>query len=85
MADQGDKEGSTGLDGRAGRAYQRALEAVFAIPVAAGLGYWADARLETGPVFLLAGLALGCVTFVVLLIRMRSLVGAPDDQERKDE
>ena len=85
MADQSDKEDPGGIGRRGARAYQGALEAIFAIPIAAGLGYWADTRLETRPVLLLVGLVLGCATFVVLLIRMRSLVGTPDDAEPKDE
>ena len=32
----------SGLDGRAGKAYQRALEAVLAIPIGIGIGYFVD-------------------------------------------
>jgi F0F1-type ATP synthase assembly protein I len=75
-------EGSPGGFSRQGaRAYQAALEAVFAIPVAGGLGYWADTRFETEPVLLLVGLGLGFVTFVMRIVRMRKLVEAGDDDQ----
>jgi F0F1-type ATP synthase assembly protein I len=75
-------EGSSGRFSRRGaRAYQAALEAVFAIPVAGGLGYWADTRFETEPVLLLVGLGLGFVTFVMRIVRMRKLVEAGDDDQ----
>ena len=55
---------------RFGLAYQGAFEAVFAILVGAGLGYWADASFDTAPGFLLAGLLLGFGAFVLRLIRL---------------
>jgi len=82
------QEGSDGKPGglsrQGARAYQAAVEAVFSIPVAAGLGYWADSRFETEPVFLLAGLGLGFVTFVVRIVRMRGLVEAGSDESEQD-
>jgi F0F1-type ATP synthase assembly protein I len=71
---QDGKGGSGGFGRHGARAYQAALEAVFAIPIAGGLGYWADLRFETGPVFLLVGLGLGFVAFVLRIVRMRRLV-----------
>ena len=56
------------------KAYQRAMEAVFAIPIAGGLGYWADVELETAPTGLVIGLGLGFFTFVLQLVRIRRLV-----------
>jgi F0F1-type ATP synthase assembly protein I len=47
------------------------MEAVFSIPVAMGLGYWADSRFGTEPIFLLAGVVLGFAAFVLRLVRMR--------------
>jgi F0F1-type ATP synthase assembly protein I len=80
----------SGLDGRAGKAYQRALEAVLAIPIGIGIGYFVDVRLESSPIGLLVGVALGFAAFVRRLVSMRSLVesappqdGAPDN-ERSD-
>lgn len=64
----------SGLDGRAGKAYQRALEAVLAIPLGIGIGYVVDGRLESSPIGLLIGAALGFAAFVRRLVSMRSLV-----------
>lgn len=85
MKDERGKEDSGGFGRHGARAYQGALEAVFAIPIAGGLGYWADTHFGTGPIGLIAGLALGFATFVVRLVRMRSLVedaGEADESER---
>lgn len=70
-----DEKGSSGgLSRRGARAYQMALEAVFSIPVAIGLGYWADSAWGTGPILLLVGVVLGFSAFVMRLLRMRKLV-----------
>lgn len=61
---------------RGGRAYAGAVEAVLSIVVGAGLGWWGDTRLGTGPWLLLAGLGLGFAAFVRRLARMRRLVEA---------
>jgi F0F1-type ATP synthase assembly protein I len=55
---------------RQGAAYQGALEAVFAILIAGGLGYWADSRWGTSPWLLLVGFAVGFGSFVLRLIRL---------------
>lgn len=57
-----------------GAAYEGAMEAVFAIPIGVGLGYWADTVFETSPWCLLVGAALGFAAFVVRLFRMNALV-----------
>ena len=79
-----DDRGRGGFGRRGARAYQAAVEAVFAIPIAAGLGYWADTRFETEPVLLLVGLGLGFATFVMRIVRMRRLVEAVDDESERD-
>ena len=84
MTQRDDKGGSDGFGRRGAKAYQAALEAVFAIPIAGGLGYWADTRFGTDPVLLLIGLALGFATFVVRLVRMRKLVVAQSEEERDE-
>ena len=82
---QQDDQGESGGFGRRGaKAYQGALEAVFSIPVALGLGYWADMCFGTAPILLLVGLALGFVTFVVRLVRMRKLVVEQSEEERDE-
>jgi F0F1-type ATP synthase assembly protein I len=86
-------EGGRGGIGRHGaRAYQAAVEAVFAIPIAAGLGWWADRHFGTDPILLLVGLMLGFASFVLRLVRMRKLVEEqpipdpiPEDLEDTEE
>jgi F0F1-type ATP synthase assembly protein I len=85
---QQDDEGERGGFGRRGaKAYQAALEAVFSIPVAGGLGWWADRHFGTEPILLLVGLVLGFTSFVLRLVRMRRLVEepSPEQQEERDE
>jgi F0F1-type ATP synthase assembly protein I len=61
---------------RAGAAYQAAFEAVFAILIGVGLGYWADSSFDTRPWGLLVGLAFGLGAFVLRLVRLaRQLQG----------
>ena len=59
-----------------GAAYEGAMEAVFAILIAVGLGYWADEHFETGPRYLIVGAILGFAAFVLRLLRMSELVEA---------
>ena len=73
------------LSRRGARAYQWALEAVFSIPIAAGLGWWADRSFGTGPWGLLVGLALGFAAFVRRLVRMRSLLEPSEGQGEDGE
>ena len=51
-------------------AYQGALEAVLAIPIAIGGGYWLDGRFDTSPILLLLGAAIGFGAFVLRLLRL---------------
>lgn len=80
----------TGLEGRAGKAYQRAVEAVLAIPIGIGIGYFVDGRLGSSPIGLVVGAAFGFAAFVRRLVSMRSLVedappaGDAADDERGD-
>ena len=55
---------------RQGAAYQGAFEAVFAILVAVGLGYWADSHFGTHPRLLLVGVVVGFAAFVLRLVRL---------------
>lgn len=76
---------------RQGVAYQGALEAVFAILIAAGIGYWADGRLGTSPWLLLLGFVIGFGSFVLRLFRLGRQLredsppsgGPPDDSAGK--
>jgi F0F1-type ATP synthase assembly protein I len=55
---------------RKGLAYQGAFEAVMAIPIAIGIGYWLDGRFDTPPIFLLLGAVIGFAAFVLRLLRL---------------
>lgn len=66
-----------------GAKYQSALEAVFAIPIGAGLGYWADRQWDLAPAGLLAGFAVGFGAFVLRVVRMRPEAQVPDEEIEK--
>ena len=51
------------------RSYQAGLEAIFALALAVGIGFWVDTRYDTLPVFLLAGTAVGFGACVLRLLR----------------
>ena len=72
--DHGQRGGGLGLRPpglrKMGGAYQAALEAVFAIPVAVVFGYFADKHFGTSPIFLLVGVVLGFAAFVLRLVRL---------------
>jgi F0F1-type ATP synthase assembly protein I len=55
---------------RKGLAYQGAFEAVMAIPIAIGGGYWLDRRFDTPPIFLILGAAIGFGAFVLRLVQL---------------
>lgn len=72
---------------RQGLAYQGAFEAVVAIPIAAGVGYWIDGRFGVSPWGLLTGTALGFSAFVLRLVTLgRQLreLGDPGQGEDRD-
>ncbi len=64
------KESQAGGDRRQGAVYQGAFEAVFALLIAAGFGYWLDGYFDTAPVLLLIGTAIGFASFTLRLIRL---------------
>ena len=53
-----------------GDAYQGALEAVMAVLVGGGVGYFVDWRWDTTPYGVLAGLAIGFAAMVLRLLRL---------------
>jgi F0F1-type ATP synthase assembly protein I len=53
-----------------GRAYQAAFEATIAVVVAGAAGGYADQKLGTTPMLLIAGVLLGFGTFVLRLVRL---------------
>jgi Uncharacterized protein conserved in bacteria len=55
---------------RKGLAYQGAVEAVLAIPITIGIGYWLDRRFDTTPILLLVGAVIGFGAFVLRLLQL---------------
>ncbi|MEM9175139.1 MAG: AtpZ/AtpI family protein [Myxococcota bacterium] len=70
------------LSGRSGgKAYEGAFEAVGAILIATGFGYWFDQYYETTPAGLLVGAGIGFAAFVLRLVRLgKQLHGDPGDE-----
>ncbi len=63
----------------AGDAYQGAFEAVMAVLVGAGAGYWIDWRWDTTPYGVLSGVVIGFAAMVLRLLRLgRELVPETD-------
>jgi len=68
------------LGRRAAAAYQGAIEAVLAVVITTGAGYWLDRRFETGSTFLLVGIVIGFCSFALRLWRMRHLMVATPEE-----
>ena len=68
-----------------GSKYQGALEAVLAIPIGAGLGYWADKEWDVSPVGLLIGFGLGFAAFILGLVRLRPDHGETSESTKTDQ
>ena len=64
------EESQAGRNRRQGAVYQGAFEAVIALLIAAGFGYWLDGYFDTAPWLLLIGTAIGFASFTVRLIRL---------------
>jgi F0F1-type ATP synthase assembly protein I len=67
---------------RKGLAYQGAFEAVMAIPIAIGIGYWLDGRYEKSPIFLLFGAVIGFAAFVMRLVQLGRQLHASDREPK---
>jgi hypothetical protein len=57
------------------------MEGALAVPIAMGLGYWADTHFGTSPYLLLVGAVVGFGALVRRLMSMRSLVEAGEDED----
>jgi len=70
-----------------GKAYQSVMEAVFAIPIGGGIGWFLGGRLGSETVGLLIGLGFGFATFIIRLTRLRGMVEqeAAEAERRKEE
>lgn len=62
----------------AGDAYQGAFEAVMAVLVGAGAGYWVDGRWQTTPYGVITGLVLGFAAMVLRLLRLGRELPPPE-------
>ncbi len=85
MTDRRDEKELRGR--RKGAVYQGGSEAVFAILIAAGIGYWLDNRYDTAPTLLLIGLAIGFASFTLRLVRLGRAMQrrAMNEAEETDE
>ena len=81
------KESQAGQGRRKGAVYQGAFEAVIALLIAVGFGYWLDGYFDTAPWLLLVGTAIGFASFTVRLIRLGRWMKAenPDEAGQDDE
>jgi len=84
---QDEKKSRAGRGRGPGAVYQGAFEAVIALLIAVGFGYWLDGYLGTAPWLLLVGTAIGFASFTVRLIRLgRWLKNEnPNEAGRDDE
>lgn len=55
--------------------YQAAFEAVLAVPISTGFGYWIDHTYDTSPVGLGIGAVIGFAAMVLRLVKMRPSEG----------
>lgn len=62
-------------------AYQGAFEAVGAVLVACGVGYWVDRQWGTTPYGVLIGAALGFAAMVLRLVRLGKELHPEDDSD----
>jgi len=86
---QDEKKPQAGQGRRQGAVYQGAFEAVFALLIAAGFGYWLDGYFDTAPVLLLIGTAIGFASFTLRLLRLGRWMkdgnsNEPDEFEESD-
>jgi F0F1-type ATP synthase assembly protein I len=61
--------------------YQGSVEAVLALLIAMGVGYWLDERYDTEPWLLMTGVVLGFAAMVMRIWRMRVLVEDPPEEQ----
>jgi len=70
---------------RRAKAYQGAFEAVFGLLIPIGVGWWADERWGTAPLWLLVGLGVGFAAMILRLLRMRSILEAEQESDRSQD
>ena len=84
---QDEKKSQAGQGRRQGAVYQGAFEAVIALLIAVGFGYWLDGYFDTAPWLLLIGTAIGFASFTVRLMRLGRWMkdGDSDESSELDE
>jgi F0F1-type ATP synthase assembly protein I len=84
---QDEKKSQAGQGRRQGAVYQGAFEAVIALLIAIGFGYWLDGYFDTAPWLLLIGTAIGFASFTVRLMRLGRWMkdGDSDESSELDE
>ena len=84
---QDEKKSQAGQGRRQGAVYQGAFEAVIALLIAIGFGYWLDGYFDTAPWLLLIGTAIGFASFTVRLMRLGRWMkdGDSDEPSELDE
>jgi F0F1-type ATP synthase assembly protein I len=65
--------------------YQAGIEAVFALAMSAGVGAWADSHYDTGPVFLLVGMAVGFGACILRLLRYQRAQAEEAAREKESD
>jgi F0F1-type ATP synthase assembly protein I len=81
------QRGEKKLEGRSkGAVYQGGTEAVFAVLIAGGIGYWLDGYFDSAPRGLLIGIAIGFASFTLRLVRLgREMQRQYSDETKKIE
>lgn len=76
-----------GLSEEQTASYQGAFEAVLAVPIAAGIGYWCDGRFDSAPIGVLIGVGIGFFAMMLRIVRMRpeETAGPTDPSEPAEQ
>lgn len=74
-----------GLSKQQSATYQGAFEAVLAIPIAMGIGYWCDGQFDTKPIGLALGALVGFGAMLLRIVRMRPSETPDEVPEHNDE
>jgi F0F1-type ATP synthase assembly protein I len=85
MDRRGEEKQPKRVRSRQSAAYEGALQAVFAILIAAFLGNLADDHFDTAPRYLLIGFAIGFGSFVLRLVQLGRKLQAPTDEAEPAE
>ena len=79
------QRGEKKLEGRSkGAVYQGGTEAVFAVLIAGGIGYWIDGHLDSAPTGMLIGIAIGFGSLTLRLVRLGRQMQRQYEDEAKE-